>query len=129
VAQYSIGQVVELTGVKSHVLRYWEEVMPSFAPRKDMGGHRIYTQREIDLIRRLKYLINNKNYSIETARFQILREALSTDKDMDSLQQIHEIRQELCEYYFKVQQAKENTNERAVPKNRTEVVRKKEGCK
>ena len=55
---YSIGEVEELTGIKAHVLRYWEEVIPGFAPQKDMGGRRTYTQREIEMIFRLKYLIN-----------------------------------------------------------------------
>ena len=25
---YSIGEVEDLTGIKAHVLRYWEEVIP-----------------------------------------------------------------------------------------------------
>ena len=25
---YSIGEIEELSGVKSHILRYWEEVIP-----------------------------------------------------------------------------------------------------
>ena len=55
---YTIGQIEDLTGVKAHVLRYWEEVVPGFTPRKDMSGRRLYSQREVDLILRLKYLIN-----------------------------------------------------------------------
>ena len=33
-AQYSIGQVEKITGVKQHVLRYWEETVPGFAHGK-----------------------------------------------------------------------------------------------
>ena len=54
---YSIGQVEEITGVKAHVLRYWEEIIPGFAPQKDIGGRRIYSQRELELVMRLKFLI------------------------------------------------------------------------
>ena len=54
---YSIGQIEEITGVKAHILRYWEEVVPSLAPEKDFGGRRIYSKRELDMIERLKYLI------------------------------------------------------------------------
>ena len=35
---YSIGEVEELSGVKAHVLRYWEEVIPGFVPQKGVGG-------------------------------------------------------------------------------------------
>ena len=57
---YTIGQIEELTGVKAHILRYWEEVIPGFAPHKDMGGRRFYSQRELELVFRIKYLINEK---------------------------------------------------------------------
>ena len=40
-ASYSIGEMEELTGIKAHVLRYWEEVIPSLAPKKDLGGRRV----------------------------------------------------------------------------------------
>ena len=29
---YTISQVEELTGLKPHILRYWEEVVPGFSP-------------------------------------------------------------------------------------------------
>ena len=38
-ASYSIGDVEEITGVKAHVLRYWESVIPGFAPQKNMAGN------------------------------------------------------------------------------------------
>lgn len=34
-ARYSIGEIEKLTGIKPHVLRYWEEVIPSLTPQKD----------------------------------------------------------------------------------------------
>ena len=32
---YTIGEIEELTGVKAHILRYWENVIPGFSPQKD----------------------------------------------------------------------------------------------
>ena len=69
---YTIGEAEKLTGVKSHILRYWEEIIPGFAPKKDLGGRRIYNDRDIDLIHRLNYLINVKKFTIEGARDEIL---------------------------------------------------------
>ena len=59
-ATFSIGDVEKITGIKAHILRYWESVIPGFAPRKDIGGRRAYTDRDLDLILRLKYLICQK---------------------------------------------------------------------
>ena len=60
-ANFSIGEVEDLTGIKSHILRYWEEVIPSLAPKKDIGGRRSYSARDLQTIFRLKYLIQEKN--------------------------------------------------------------------
>ena len=92
---YSIGQVEELTGVKQHVLRYWEEVIPGFAPQKDFGGRRVYSQKEVDMINRINFLITKKKYTIEGARDQLVREAGALSENIDVIQNITEARQEL----------------------------------
>ncbi|MBR4180122.1 MAG: MerR family transcriptional regulator [Treponema sp.] len=99
---YSIGEVEELTGIKAHVLRYWEEVVPGFSPQKDMGGRRTYTQREVEIIFRLKYLINEKKFTAEGAGQQILEESQALEENADLIRQIHEARSELADTYLKL---------------------------
>ena len=72
---YSIGEVEDIIGVKSHVLRYWETIVPGIAPQKDMSGRRIYSQRDIEKFSRLKYLIQEKKFTIEGARNEMMAEA------------------------------------------------------
>ena len=72
-AQYSIGQIEKISGVKSHVLRYWEEVIPSITPKKEMSGRRIYSQKDLEIILRLKYLIYTKKFTIEGAKTRLFR--------------------------------------------------------
>ena len=98
--KYTIGQVEELTGLKAHILRYWEEAIPGFSPEKDIGGRRIYTQRELELIFRLKYLINEKKFTLEGAGQQIIREAESKRDNAEIIQLIHEARNSLTELYL-----------------------------
>jgi DNA-binding transcriptional MerR regulator len=68
---YTIGQIAELLGVKTHVLRYWETEIPLLAPRKDLAGRRVYTEREVALLLRLKQLLYGDRYTIEGARERI----------------------------------------------------------
>lgn len=105
---YSIGDVEELTGVKSHILRYWEEVIPGFSPQKDMGGRRIYSQREVELIFRLKYLISEKKFTAEGAGRQILEESQAVQNNIDLIQQIRECRSELSDVYLKIHNARKS---------------------
>jgi len=37
---YSISEVAEISGVKAHVLRYWESEFPSLHPKKTRAGSR-----------------------------------------------------------------------------------------
>lgn len=101
---YSIGQIEELTGVKAHVLRYWEEVIPGFAPQKDIGGRRIYSQRELELIMRLKYLIQEKKFTIEGARDQLITEVDAVNDNADTIRQINELRKDLTDLYFAIKE-------------------------
>ena len=99
---YTIGQIEELTGVKAHILRYWEEVIPGFTPQKDNTGRRTYSQREVDLIFRLKYLIYEKKFTVEGAGQQILDEAQIVQDNAELIQQIRETKSFLTEMYFRI---------------------------
>lgn len=97
---YSIGQVEELTGVKPHVLRYWEEVIPGISPQKDFSGRRIYSKKDVEIINRLNYLINIKKFTIEGARNQIILEAQAIsqkDELINIKSTLSEIRDELLQ--------------------------------
>jgi len=99
---YTIGQVEEITGVKQHVLRYWEEVIPGFAPKKDFGGRRLYSQKDMETVLRLKYLIYQKKFTIEGARDQIINESEAFEKSADLLSEIRSARRELSEAFFMI---------------------------
>lgn len=99
---YSIGQVEEITGVKAHILRYWEEIIPGFAPQKDIGGRRIYSQRELELVMRLKFLIYEKKFTIEGARDQLIAEVDSVNDNAELVHQIGELRKDLTDLYFSI---------------------------
>lgn len=100
--EYTIGQVEELTGVKPHILRYWEDVVPGFTPQKDLTGRRFYTQHEVELIFRLKYLIGEKKFTAEGAGRQILEEAQAVQDNADLIHLIRHTRAELSELYLAI---------------------------
>ena len=112
-ASFSIGEVEELTGIKSHVLRYWEEIIPSLSPQKDFSGRRIYSSRDLQIIFRLKYLIQEKKFTIEGARNQLIEDAgnlAEQNNSSDFVLQINEIRGELLETYLLVKKYSSSQN-------------------
>lgn len=69
---YSIGEVCDLTGLKPHVLRYWETQFEVMNPTKNRAGNRVYRPKDIDLIVLVKRLLYEKKFTIEGARKRLL---------------------------------------------------------
>ena len=65
---YSIGEVSDITSVEAHVLRYWETVFKDLHPKKNKAGNRVYKEEDIEVVLKLKELIQEKKYSTEGAR-------------------------------------------------------------
>ena len=65
---YKIGEVCRIADVQPYVLRYWETEFPALAPNKSGGGQRLYTQREIDVILRIKQLLYTEGFTIAGAK-------------------------------------------------------------
>jgi DNA-binding transcriptional MerR regulator len=71
---YKIGEVCKIADVQPYVLRYWETEFPALAPNKSGGGQRLYSQREIDTILRIKQLLYSEGFTIAGAKKQLERE-------------------------------------------------------
>ncbi len=68
---FTIGEVSSLCEVKPHVLRYWEQEFPQLKPVKRRGNRRYYQRHEIELIRKIRYLLYLDGYTIGGARNQL----------------------------------------------------------
>lgn len=71
---FKIGEVAELTGVKPHVLRYWETEFPSFRLAKSRTQQRLYRRQDIELVLRLKNLLYDQGFTIAGARKKLREE-------------------------------------------------------
>ncbi len=72
---YSIREVSEMTGLKPHVLRFWETEFEMLGPKKNRAGNRAYTERDLELVQRIQSLLRDDKYTIEGARQVLEREA------------------------------------------------------
>ena len=68
---FSIGEVCEMTGLKPHVLRYWESQFRFLNPAKNRSGNRVYQRKEVELVQLVKHLLYTEKYTIEGARQKV----------------------------------------------------------
>ncbi len=64
----TIGEMADRLGVKTHILRYWEEQFPMLKPLKRAGGRRLYRPSDVALLDQIQDLLTNQGYTIRGAR-------------------------------------------------------------
>jgi DNA-binding transcriptional MerR regulator len=69
---YSISEVCIQTGLEPHVLRYWETEFPQLRPKKNRAGNRAYRDKDIDIVRFIKHLLYEEQYTIPGAKKKLL---------------------------------------------------------
>jgi DNA-binding transcriptional MerR regulator len=84
-AYYSIGDVCDLTGLKPHVLRYWETQFDVLRPSKNRAGNRVYRPKDVELILLVKNLLYEQKYTIDGANQKLL--GLRKEGDLEEEQQ------------------------------------------
>jgi DNA-binding transcriptional MerR regulator len=65
---YKIGEACKEIGIQPYVLRYWETEFAALAPNKSRSGQRVYSERELEIIRRIKELLYAEGYTIAGAK-------------------------------------------------------------
>ncbi len=65
---YKIGEACKALDIQPYVLRYWETEFAILNPSKSKSGQRVYTERELEVIRRIKELLYDEGYTIAGAK-------------------------------------------------------------
>lgn len=83
---YTIGEVSDLTGVKPHVLRYWETEFPSLRPKKNRAGNRSYRPRDIKSVLAIRDLLYKEKFTINGARKKLQENLGNPDTILKQMQ-------------------------------------------
>ena len=78
---YRIGEVSRITGLKAHVLRYWESEFKVIKPFKSGSLQRLYRRKDLDLILRIKKLLYEEKFTIAGAKRKI--------RDLERMENAH----------------------------------------
>lgn len=71
---HSISEVSERLDIRPHVLRYWETQFPMLRPKKGRSGSRMYREKDIEVLERIKTLLYEKGFTIKGARRRLRME-------------------------------------------------------
>ena len=65
---FKIGDVAQICGVETYVLRFWETQFPQLRPNKSGTGQRLYRRRDVELALEIKRLAHAEGYTLAGAR-------------------------------------------------------------
>jgi DNA-binding transcriptional MerR regulator len=65
---YVIKEISDLLNESESTLRFWEGEFKELRPRRSSGGKRLYSEEDIKLLKKIKYLLRERKFSIEGAK-------------------------------------------------------------
>lgn len=81
---FKIGEVADLVGVQTHVLRYWEKEVPSIRPQKSDTNQRRYRRKDVESFREIRRLLYEERYTLAGAK----RRLLGTDMETPTVDEV-----------------------------------------
>ena len=65
---YKIGEACKILDIQPYVLRYWETEFSALRPSKSKSGQRVYSEKDLQVIGRVKELLYDEGYTIAGAK-------------------------------------------------------------
>jgi DNA-binding transcriptional MerR regulator len=90
---YSIREVADLFKVNISKLRYYEKEFPTLSPKKNRSGDRVYTKAEVDHLREILDLVENKGFKLQGAREYLNKKQAAQNDITRMMDKLGEIRQ------------------------------------
>ena len=120
-AYKTIGEVAKIVGLvdkkrgtlSTHTIRFWEKQFSQIKPKILSGKRRYYSNKEIHIIKLIKYLLKEKGMTIrgvkkvlnnpksltldDTTKYSVSNQSLNKEKIKDKIKKISKIIDELKE--------------------------------
>jgi len=92
---YNIGEVAAMFDLNTSNLRYWEKEFKQLSPKKTGKGKRKFSQDDIRLIATINHLVNERGYTLEGARKQLINNKKASIEKVEILEKLSYVKGEL----------------------------------
>ena len=72
---YSIGEVAEMFQVNTSHIRFWSNEFDVIKPSTNKKGNRLYTQSDIDNLKKIYHLVKEKGFTLKGAKIELKKMA------------------------------------------------------
>jgi DNA-binding transcriptional MerR regulator len=85
---FSISELSKTIDEEPHILRYWEKEFDCLKPKKNRGGNRVYSPRDVEIVKRLKILLREEKLSLKGAKEKIIALLPEIERQLNEMQQV-----------------------------------------
>lgn len=79
---YTIGEVARELDLSASLIRFWETEFREVNPKKNRQGNRVYTEKDIETLKKIHYLLKVKKFTIKGAKERLKREQEDLAKEV-----------------------------------------------
>lgn len=92
---YNIKEVADMLNVNTSLLRMWEKEFPEIKPKRTPAGVRMYTNEDINTIRKIYNLIKIQGMTINGAKQMMRNNPQGIDRTGEVILKLENIRNEI----------------------------------
>lgn len=95
---YTVGEIATLLNENESLIRFWnKEFSDALKPHRNKRGVRYFTLEEVEIYKRIYYLVREKGYTISGAREALKNSSPEADGNFEVIQTLKTIRAFLVE--------------------------------
>lgn len=94
---YSIGEVADMFGVNTSLIRFWEKEFDIIKPKKNKKGNRFFTKQDINHISMIYHLVKERGLTLKGAKKKLKENKEDSVNNHEIVQSLKEIKNLLLE--------------------------------
>ena len=95
---FKMGEASRMLGVPASTLRYWEKEFKQIKPMKNKKGDRIYSLKDLDILKEIKYLTHEKGIKIAKATKKIKKQDEPENQKSELVKRLRNLRETLLDF-------------------------------
>ena len=94
---YTIGEVADMFGVNTSLIRFWEKEFDIIKPKKNKKGNRLFTKQDIDNFHIIFHLVKERGMTLKGAQKKLKENHDDTLNNFEVVKTLKHIREILVE--------------------------------
>ncbi|MFO7791124.1 MAG: MerR family transcriptional regulator [Bacteroidales bacterium] len=92
---YSIGEVADMFGVNTSLIRFWEKEFPVIKPHKNTRGQRMFTKKDLEHFHKIYHLVKERGMTLNGAKNLLKNQPETTENKFQIIKTLKNIREKL----------------------------------